>query len=340
VSEIDLDANSRAGEPAVPASAGALLRAAREAAGITVDAIAQQLKLAPRQVQAIEDGDFPHLPGRTFVRGFIRNYARLLRLDPETVLEALPTAAATLGSPALQPTAPSIGELPTADRGKSGWTRWAIPMTLVAIIAAAALYESMRPGTDVRRGMVAREGPAADGRTAAKNPLPEIIGTPLQKPLATVPAPAVSPAKRETSDRPIAVTEVAAPSPRAAEPAPAPQFAVAATESSAPVVLTPKDSAMTVASTVPVASAVSAPSPTDAPLTLAFRDYSWTEIKDRRGHVLLSRINSGGTTQGIAGSPPLDLVIGNAADVTLTWRGKRIDLAPHTRQNVARLTLQ
>ena len=69
------------GAPPVPASAGALLRAAREGAGMTIDAVAQQLKLAPRQVRAIEEGDFSHLPGRTFVRGFIRNYARLVRLD-------------------------------------------------------------------------------------------------------------------------------------------------------------------------------------------------------------------------------------------------------------------
>jgi cytoskeleton protein RodZ len=51
-------------------------------------------------------------------------------------------------------------------------------------------------------------------------------------------------------------------------------------------------------------------------------------------------MNAGGTTQAITASPPLDLVIGNATDVTLTWKGQRVDLAPHTRQNVARLRLQ
>jgi cytoskeleton protein RodZ len=51
-------------------------------------------------------------------------------------------------------------------------------------------------------------------------------------------------------------------------------------------------------------------------------------------------MNPGGSTQSVSGPPPLDLVIGNAADVTLTWKGKRVDLAPHTRQNVARLTLE
>ena len=83
-----------------------------------------------------------------------------------------------------------------------------------------------------------------------------------------------------------------------------------------------------------------APAPADAPLVLTFRDFSWTEVKDRSGAVVMKRMNSGGTTQALAAVPPLDLVIGNAIDVTLTWRGQRVDLAPHTRGNVARLRLQ
>ncbi len=58
-------------------NAGALLRVAREATGMSIDAVAQNLKLAPRQVKALEEGDYAHLPGRTFIRGFVRNYARL-----------------------------------------------------------------------------------------------------------------------------------------------------------------------------------------------------------------------------------------------------------------------
>ena len=77
MSDAQVQASYDAAATPVPTSAGALLREAREAAGMSIDAVAQQLKLAPRQVQALEDGDFAHLPGRTFVRGFMRNYARL-----------------------------------------------------------------------------------------------------------------------------------------------------------------------------------------------------------------------------------------------------------------------
>src|SRR4030095_10515689 len=130
-------ASSDAATPPVPPTAGALLREARESAGMSIDAVAQQLKLAPRQVLALADSDFAPLPRRTIVRGFMRNYARLVHIDPEAVLGALPASAAPmLDAPALHETGHTMGELPTTEAPRHGWTRWAIPLTLVAIIGA------------------------------------------------------------------------------------------------------------------------------------------------------------------------------------------------------------
>ncbi|HVR93563.1 MAG TPA: helix-turn-helix transcriptional regulator, partial [Casimicrobiaceae bacterium] len=78
---------------AASAGPGARLRAAREAAGLSLDQVAQQLKLAPRQVKALEEESFGELPGRTFSRGFVRNYARLLHLDAQDLLAHLPDVA-------------------------------------------------------------------------------------------------------------------------------------------------------------------------------------------------------------------------------------------------------
>src|SRR4051812_48166334 len=88
------------------AGVGARLRAAREAAGMTIDNAAQQLKLHPRQVQALEDEQFGLLPGRTFARGFVRNYARLLNLDAHDLLTRLSEGshAGALESPELHST--------------------------------------------------------------------------------------------------------------------------------------------------------------------------------------------------------------------------------------------
>jgi type IV pilus assembly protein PilF len=160
-------ANAMAGEALPPgATAGALLVAAREASGLSIDAVAQQLKLAPRQVRALEEGDYDHLPGRTFVRGFLKSYARLLRLDPDEVLGALTTgtAASALDAPLLQATAPTMGELPTAEHSKAAWTRWAIPLILAAVVAAAAVYEWVRPIVAARTAVAPATAPETSHR--------------------------------------------------------------------------------------------------------------------------------------------------------------------------------
>jgi len=74
--------------PALP-SVGSQLRQAREGRGLAVSDIAQALKLGPRQVEALERDDWADLPGTTFIRGFVRNYARLVGLDPQPLMAHL-----------------------------------------------------------------------------------------------------------------------------------------------------------------------------------------------------------------------------------------------------------
>jgi cytoskeleton protein RodZ len=76
-----------------------------------------------------------------------------------------------------------------------------------------------------------------------------------------------------------------------------------------------------------------------APLVLSYRSPSWTEVRDRSGQLLISRLVDAGSEQRIGGTPPFDIVIGNAPGVVLVYRGKPIDLTRYTRQNVARLRL-
>ncbi len=69
---------------------GATLRAARERLGLSVTDVSGSIKFAPRQIEALEADDFAHLPEVTFVRGFVRSYAKLLNIEPATLLAALP----------------------------------------------------------------------------------------------------------------------------------------------------------------------------------------------------------------------------------------------------------
>lgn len=65
---------------------GRVLQAERLRRQLALDAIARQLRLSVSQVEALEADNYEKLPGTTFVRGFIRNYARVLDLDPEPLL--------------------------------------------------------------------------------------------------------------------------------------------------------------------------------------------------------------------------------------------------------------
>lgn len=65
---------------------GRVLQAERLRRQLALDAVARQLRLSVSQIEALEADSYEKLPGTTFVRGFIRNYARVLGLDAEPLL--------------------------------------------------------------------------------------------------------------------------------------------------------------------------------------------------------------------------------------------------------------
>ena len=291
--------------PADAGSAGMRLRAARTAAGLSIDAVAQQLKLAPRQVIALEEDDFAQLPGRTFIRGFARNYARLLRLDPEVLLAAMPQPdlAHSLDRPSLAPTPRAMGELPADVHSKPGTARWALPLAILVIIAIGVVYEFTRPGSDLARAL-------GFARDKAK------VAPPAAAPAVALPTPAVQPD----------------PAPPAAAPS------AAAGDAAAPSSTVAADAPAT--TQVEVLPATNPSATADAPLVLVFRATSWVEVKDARGTVLLSTMGYPGASHAVGGALPLEVVLGNAEAVQVSWRGVAFDSVPHTRQNVAKFTLK
>jgi cytoskeleton protein RodZ len=67
---------------------------------------------------------------------------------------------------------------------------------------------------------------------------------------------------------------------------------------------------------------------------------SWVDVRDGQGQVLFSRTVQPGESVGLDGSLPIRLTIGNAAATQLAFRGQPINLAPNSRDNVARVELQ
>lgn len=149
--------------PAARLTLGQTLRAAREAAQLSVEDVAHSLKFSPRQVELLEADNYAALPGNTIVRGFARSYARLLRLDAAALLALLD---------AITPNAP--GEVrPPENMGNASEPKGLRQMSLlmaaaVVISLAAALLalwhflkpeqvKSMPPGEAARL-----QGPVAD----------------------------------------------------------------------------------------------------------------------------------------------------------------------------------
>jgi cytoskeleton protein RodZ len=78
--------------PEINATAGAILASARRSANMSVSEVATQLRRGVNQVEALEADDYQRLPGATFVRGLIRNYAKLVNIDAEPVIKAYEAA--------------------------------------------------------------------------------------------------------------------------------------------------------------------------------------------------------------------------------------------------------
>lgn len=74
------------GSPEPPVNPGELLHAERLRVGFTTDEVATHLRLSRTTLGYLEEGRFDRLPGDTFARGYVRAYARLLKLDPNRLV--------------------------------------------------------------------------------------------------------------------------------------------------------------------------------------------------------------------------------------------------------------
>ncbi len=261
---------------------GSQLRAAREAARLSFDEVAHALKFSPRQIESLEADDYASLPGVTIVRGFVRSYARLLKLDAEALLRQLEADLPSAPAEVRPPDNMGIASQPRGLREFSPVVTVAIVLLLAALLLA--LWHFF--------------GPAAPHATTMTGPA-TVTGQPLDTPA-------------QASEQ--AANPVSTPG---ASPA-----AVPAGENDMP----PQTNLATDATT--------------PALRFAFADRAWVEVTDANRQLLHSGENPGGSQLTLTGRPPFDIVIGNASKVTLTYGEKSVDLAPHMRAEVARLTLE
>lgn len=168
------------------ASVGQTLRESREAQGIPLEDVAVRLRLMQRQVEAMETDDFASLGQPVFARGFVRNYARLLGLVPETLLARME------GAPEEQPMV-SQAELPPQHAWLS--SPWLILLLLALLLLLAipvGLYLWLNSGTDETP-----DSPAPAAQSSSRPmpaPVAETSATPSSPVLQAAPSSPVSPA--------------------------------------------------------------------------------------------------------------------------------------------------
>jgi len=179
------------------AGAGARLRAAREAQGLAAVDVARQLRLSPHQIEALETDDHGKLPGPVFVRGFLRNYARLVKLDPEAVVASQPSLSP---APSVIPDVPPTVGAPFSAAPDLSWLRYAV--IGIVLVAPLVLYIALDDGNAPAPLAVAppllpvpaetgEGGRTAERTMEASLPTAEVAGA------AT---PAASPAPRKAGD--------------------------------------------------------------------------------------------------------------------------------------------
>ncbi len=324
-------------EPVGADSAGRVLRSAREALGLSRREIAEALNLLESTVVAIEDDDRARQPEPVFLRGYVRNYARLLRLDPEPLVAALNSERRPVATPVKVPK-------PLAS---NKWL-WPVAGALVAslLLLVTVFYllgTTPQDAVSMDEKTVAQEPSAADGQgdyagdsKAQEPPLSRDNNTPAR--LAPLPNDGpVDSAGTPASDAPVLV-EIdtdGADSPPTGE-------AVEGVDKLVSLLSTDID---------PVIDAVEVSAQGDAATTIKPRRLNrgtdrirldfvadcWVRVKDINGKMLFSDMGRAGGAIELLGTGPFDLLLGNAPGTTLQWNGVPIPLQPYMRNNVATL---
>jgi cytoskeleton protein RodZ len=299
-----------------------MLRHLREARGVDLDMLASSLKVPTRKLELLESDQYDALPGMAFVRGLALAVCRYLDTDAQAVLALLPQALAPGAQNELEHVTRGLaapfretGSSHDSRRTLAHWLR--LPLLLpLGLLVAAALFWFLPDLRGVTTSLSTRL-PSFGGNEASSAAGGAQGVTTSTYPSGQTTTMAALPASASAAD--IAAAQQAA-------AANLPASAVVETVFSAPI----ED---------PAAS-TRAPAAAAGSLVLRTTGASWVEVSDGANKVLLARMLTPGETVGLDGSLPMKAKIGNASGTEVTFRGKRIDLVPLTRENVARVELK
>ena len=301
------------------ALAGAQLKAQREALGWPVEQVADQLKLAPRQVIALEEGDMAALPNVAVVRGFVRAYAKVVRLDAAplvAMIEVHPVPAQDPAAPVRREISATFSEsrFPSMTQRSSNQTPlWIAGAVAVVVAAAFGAYKLGYVPASLLSSHAEKEVAHADvGPVETTLIKPGQDLTPVQTP--SVPLISVPPPPGNDTQTGAPATSVA--SAPAAVPATPPATTAAVAPAEAP-------------------AAVGANA-----LVLKVEQDSWVEIRRPGSTPLISRMVKAGSTETFDITGPATLVVGKPGVVQATLRGAKLDLPTVAGGTISRVSIK
>ncbi|MFN3438543.1 MAG: helix-turn-helix domain-containing protein [Acidovorax sp.] len=290
-----------------------MLKAARQASGMHIAALAVALKVPVSKLEALEADNYAVLPDTVFVRALASSICRTLKVDPAPILALLPQSksphlkADTAGLNA--PVKGHGGRASTSFASSSSFTAStsrSVTVVVLALLAGALALVYFPRSSD---------GLASDPSfSPGVGPQAPVAGGDVS-PVGVVAAPLsnqVAPDSVGAGDPSVAAASEAL-------------STVASTTAPAPVV-----SASEAASTI-------APS---GVLLIRARSESWVQVKDSAGAVVLQRNLAATETVSVSGAVPMSVVIGRADATEVFVRGKPFELGAVSRENVARFEVK
>mgnify|MGYP006144116345 FL=1 len=297
-----------------PGFPGHLLRQAREEQGLSQKETARDLHLTSKVINAIEEDNFELIPSFVFARGYIRSYARHLGLDGQALVAEFDLAYGVPNNSAKPMSAIRKG----VQQSKPGdtWVKLISIVFVVGLVAASIVWWQSQNGSQMLPQLssgAAQELPSdtlVEGLDTDDANLDLLLLSTNESEVDAIVPEAESIIESEQAQV-VVVEPVVDP------------VAEAATEQA------PKE----------VTDAVVL-LPNQAQLVMVFDKDCWVEIKDANGKMVLSDLYSAGDTIEQVITAPIEVLLGRSSGVaTMTFDGRTIDLKPHTRKDIARLTL-
>ncbi|ELB2791304.1 DUF4115 domain-containing protein [Aeromonas hydrophila] len=291
---------------------GQLLRNAREQLGWTREQVASRIHLRLTLIAAIESDTYDKHTSHTFIRGYLRTYAKLVGIPEETILAAYDKLGLT------PPDNIDMQSFSRRSRQQANDSRLKV-VTWLVILVLIALSVAWWWQSTARRS-------AGDEALAATE-----MGATSNTPSATVP-PAV-----DVAD-PVVAPATSAVVATSADPV-----------ASAAATTLPVDASSSVATTAVATSAATATQPaadtaTSEPakvpqLKMSFTADCWLDVKDAKGKTLFSGLKKANDELVLEGPEPLKFIIGAPMAVNIEYQGKSIDMSRYNNGRTARLSL-